>query len=472
MSNRDLSSGWFGRWLAPCAVFAVVLVVQLLLVARAGTDVPFMDQWDVEGRWLYPAWLQGTLDWADLFRSHNGHRIFWTHALNLLLFAINGQWDPLVQLVVNSFLRAGCSAILVGALCSGAGRAARVWIAVGLTLAFLPLIAWHNALWGFQSQVYFALGFSACALFWLSRSIVSGSQRDAWLGLATGFAALLAMGAGLLVPVALLGLIGLRIVGLRVCGWADFQRSWPVIALVLVAVALRSAPSETDGLQAKTMGEFFNALGGALAWPHTGSPWAAIALNLPWLIMVGRCLAGKSEETATGNFLLALGAWGWAVAAAAAWTRGGGGEFTEGVPSRYADFFVVLPLANAGCLARLLTAVGSHARPLARGLVAAWVVFLLVGWTTLSAEALSRIILPRMRDREAPVRLLKAFQRSGDASVFAGQPRLLTPHPNPESVRSVMNDPRMTGALPPCLQTEHDVGPLSRMARGLIGREN
>ncbi|MEJ1973260.1 MAG: hypothetical protein WDM96_12600 [Lacunisphaera sp.] len=76
----------------------------------------------------------------------------------------------------------------------------------------------------------------------------------------------------------------------------------------------------------------------------------------------------------------------------------------------------------------------------------------------------------RLRDREAPVRLVRAFQASGNSDVFAGQPRLLVTHPNPEVVRAVLLDPRLQGRLPPSLQPDRALGPLSRAARGLLGR--
>ena len=38
-----------------------------VLVAVAGTDIPFHDQWDVEGRTFYPAWREGTLAAGDFF---------------------------------------------------------------------------------------------------------------------------------------------------------------------------------------------------------------------------------------------------------------------------------------------------------------------------------------------------------------------------------------------------------------------
>lgn len=116
--------------------------------------------------------------------------------------------------------------------------------------------------------------------------------------------------------------------------------------------------------------------------------------------------------------------------------------------------------AGGGSGARVASVVG-----------AAWGLFLLIGWAGLSGETMQRIILPRMRDREAPVRLAVAFQRSGDAAVFAGQPRLLVPHANPESVRAVLEDTRMRGVLPPSLQLERPMGPLSRAVRWVLARE-
>lgn len=91
-------------------------------------------------------------------------------------------------------------------------------------------------------------------------------------------------------------------------------------------------------------------------------------------------------------------------------------------------------------------------------------------WGGLSVEVTKGIVLPRMRDRDAPVRLAVAFQRSGDAAVLAGPPRLLVPRPNPESVRAVLTDVRLRGALPPSLQPDRPMGPLSRAARWLLGR--
>jgi len=103
-------------WGLPVGIFGFVLVAQLFLVSRIGTDIPYQDQWDVEGRRLYPEWRDGTWHASELLRPHNEHRIFWTKLLDLGLFSANGQWDPLVQLTAGAIVRAAMAALLAGML--------------------------------------------------------------------------------------------------------------------------------------------------------------------------------------------------------------------------------------------------------------------------------------------------------------------------------------------------------------------
>ena len=55
--------------------------------------------------------------------------------------------------------------------------------------------------------------------------------------------------------------------------------------------------------------------------------------------------------------------------------------------------------------------------------------------------------------------------------MFDGKPLLLVPHPNSEAVCAVLNDPRLRGALPPSLQPERPMGPLSRGVRAMLGHQ-
>jgi hypothetical protein len=326
-----------------------------------------------------------------------------------------------------------------------------------------------NALWGFQSSVYFVLLFSVLALVWFGLREPSRPRQIA--GLAAGGAALVALGTGGLVPVALLGLFALRMLEQRRLAAVGWREGGPVLLLLVAAWALRVEVPEHAALRAATTAEFFNAFGRALAWPHVWQPWAAFGLNLPLVWLVGARLAGRRRAGPGEDFVVTLGGWGVAVAGAMAWTRGGGDEFSAGVPSRYVDFLVLVPVANAWCAVVLAREAAVRWRASARLLAVAWGVFVLAGWLGLSAQMLRGVILPRIHDRDAPVRLVRAFQLTGEAAVFAGQPRLLVPHPNPESVRAVLADPRLRGALPPSLQPERPMGPLSRGVRVLLRRE-
>lgn len=467
--GRDVETrkrGGVGRRVA--GTFAAVFVAQMALVAVAGTDIPFHDQWNIEGQWLYPHWVDGTLRARELLQPFNEHRIVWTHLLNLGLFAVNGQWDPLVQLWAIAGLRAACAAGLVGLVVptlAGRGRAA---VAGLVTLGFLPVIAWHNVLWGIESHAYFSLGFSLGALALLGREEWSG--RRVALGVVVQVAGLLAMGPSALVPVALLGMAAMRAVEGRRIDRRIAMQAGLAAGLLVLALSLRAEVAEHAALKAAGVGEFLTAAAQMLSWPHVNVPWAAVALNLPILAVVGGRVLRRRQAVAGEDFVLLVGGWSAAVGLATAWARGGSAELQAGVPSRYVDFVVLLPLANVWGAVVLVREAVERSRPMARLVAGAWAAFLLVGWIGLNAEVMRGLVLPRARDREAPVRLAVAFQRSGDPAVYAGQPRILVPGQNLEAVSAVLKDPRLQGKLPPSLQPERPMGPLSRVARWGLGR--
>ncbi len=456
-------------WLAVAAVFVLVLAAQLWLVAVAGTDIPLLDQWDVEGRWIYPRWLSGEFQAADWIYAGNENRMFWTHGLDLLLLTLNGQWDPLVQLCANAGLRAAVAAGLVALVVRTWPVGGRTGTVLIVGLAFLPHLAWHNALWAIESHAYFALGFSLLTLALLEPAERSPGRTAA--GLLAGGAALVSMSPAALALLALPVLAALRALeSRRVDLPALGRQNWPVVLLLGLAWLLRVHVPMHDVLRAGSAGQFLAAAGRMLAWPHAGEPLAALAMNAPLALVVGGRLAGWRRAAPGEDRILLLGFWAVAVALAGGLMRGGSPELTVGVPSRYVDFLVLLPLANLWCAAVLAGHAAARWRSAARLLAGAWACFLVIGWVGLSAEVMRGIILPRARDTLAPVRLMQEFQRTDDAAVFAGQPRLLVPHPNPDAMRAVLRDPRLRGVLPPSLQPDQPMGPLSRGVRRLLGR--
>lgn len=445
------------RWALPAASGLLVLGAQLWLVARAGTDIPFFDQWDVEGRLLFPAWLDGSLAPAQLLAAHNEHRILWTRLLELGLFATNGRWDPLVELAVNALLHAGVAALLVTALAPGFRRAPAIAITAAVVLLNLPVLGWHNALWGFQSQVYFCLLFALGALAVLAPAGRSAARAGA--GALLAIAAMFAMGAGLLAPIAVTA----------IWAWRGERRAWAwagLAALVGLGVVLQADVPAHAALRSASPGDFFTALRQVLAWPARGAPWMALMANLPLAAFVAGRALRRLPRSESEEFVLAVALWGLLVAGATAWSRGGGGEFLLGVPSRYADFLGLLPLVNGWCVLALWRA----AAPMWRLALGGWTALVVLTLLGSALQDWRGVIAPRCRDREAPVRLVRAFQQSGDPAVFAGQPRLYLAHPEPAVVAAVLKDARLAGRLPPSLQPEQPPGPLSRAVRWLLRR--
>jgi hypothetical protein len=455
-------------WLTGLLVFAAVLAADLLLVGCAGTDIPFHDQWDIEGKWLYPAWLEGTLRFTDLLRPCNEHRIVWTHGLNLVLFTINGQWDPLAQMVVIGFMRAACAALLAWRFGQSFGAAGRGFFGLVVVIAFLPHLAWHSVLWGIESHTYFAIGFS-----WLAFVLLCEDRPSIWrsvFGFGAGVAAAVAMAPGELVAPVLLGLCLLRAIENGRPDWGWLRKVGLLSAMLLVAVSLHTEGARDSEWRPLNFSQFVVAAGRALSWPHVGFPPAAIALNLPLGLIVALRILKRRCPVKGEDFVLLVGGWSAAIALATAWARGGGPELDVGIPSRYVDFLIGLPLANVWAAMILVRESSLNWRTRSRLLFASWAVFVLVGWLGLSFEVMTRLIVPRARDREAPARLVRTYQLIQDPAVFAGQPRLLIPHPALESVRTVLDDPRMRGRLPPSLQPERPMGPLSRFVRFVLRR--
>jgi hypothetical protein len=334
-------------WLWAAAAGAVVMAAHWWLIAHAGTDIPFWDQWDLEGKWLYPAWCDGTLRFGALFHAFNGHRLVWTFLLDLSLFALNGQWDPLLQMAAGAGLHAFGAGFLVRELTRGSTN----WkeqgcVAMGVALAFLPLAAWQNALWGFQSQFYFVLIFSFMALAWLGATDPSPIRLLG--GLAAGLAAMFSSGAGELVPVALLGLAVLRATEKRRLEGV-WRSAWLSLVLLVVAVVLMKSAPVDKALEPGAPKQFIAGFMRVMAWPHVDQPLAALALNLPLLLVVVGRIARRRQPRAGEDFVLLIGGWAVATALALAWARGGDAEIQIGVPSRYVDFVMLLPLANAWC---------------------------------------------------------------------------------------------------------------------------
>src|SRR5271165_2848445 len=81
-----------GRWIWALSLLLAGLGARLWLIHRAGTPLPFWDQWE-EARFVYVPFFEGRLSLAELFAAHNEHRMFFNRFYDLAMLLLNGQWD-------------------------------------------------------------------------------------------------------------------------------------------------------------------------------------------------------------------------------------------------------------------------------------------------------------------------------------------------------------------------------------------
>ncbi len=445
-------------------VFVLVLACALLLVSQAGSDAPWWDQWDAEGRSLYPAAAAGKVGWEQLSTPHNEHRIFWTQLLNWGLFLAAGQWDPLLQMAVGSVLRGLVAAALFFALVRGT-HVSRTWLIFAVSVAFSPLLAWHNVLWGFQTQVYFAALFSLLSIAGFSSPGASLAPRV--LGATAAFAGLWAMAGVAVIPVVLgIGVLWKWWLSGRSAPfpWIDLLLAGTLFAFAWV---LRVHVPGHESLQPDSVKEFVAVLLNVLSWPLPEQPIAAAVFNLPGLFFMWTKARERSPSSFAETVALMLLLWGWLTALSIAWSRGGSPELAGGVPSRYVDFVVLLPLANAWSLSWLLS--NRTCTATCRVVAACWGGMLFLCWSAHSLQVWRGVLVHRVADRTAPVRMLRAYQERGDVRIFVGQPRWLLPHPNLATVKEVLSDLGSRGQLPPSLQPGQRPAALCRGIRRILG---
>ncbi len=349
--------------------FVLSTAMHLIMVAGAATDIPYADQWGAEGAFLYPRFMDGGLRMLDLLAPHNEHRILLTRLLDLAAFRASGGWDPLVQILVGTALRGLAVAMVVRVLIEGRTRGERWVIVVAALLLISPLLAWENALCGFQTQVAFSIILVAVAFHALATGQPGSARRR--FGYAAAAVSQFAMAPGMLAAPAIL--CWLCITSMN--GRRNRPEDWIMAGLLLIqtAVLWTSVPAHAE-LRAEGPVDLVVALARILAWPHVGSPLAAAVVCLPLTAaLVLRTLRSQLECLPDGVIL--LGIWGLGMAAALAWSRGGQASLEVVVPSRYADFLGVLVLAGVAAAFALSRRLEPIKRLHARWLLSLWLLF-------------------------------------------------------------------------------------------------
>lgn len=336
-----------GFWVA--GLLLAVLAARLALLREFPSPVPFWDQWDAEAGFVYIPWANDALSWRHMFALHNEHRIFFTRLLALALLTVNGQWDPLLQMVVNAGLYSITAAALALVLWLCAGRRHLPLIVLITAMIFAPPFAWENTLAGFQSAFYFLVFFSVLAV-WLMGFHPAGSFR--WiLGWLYAACALFTVAGGMLTAVAIATPVVLRTMAVPRLWRQSLVTLLALAAILAIGYSSASPPLPHHAeLKAQTVHTFSAALARNLAFPWVVEPRASVLVWLPVLAMAAVLLFRRASPNSLERIVLALVVWTVLQAGALAYTRGVGGRAPA---PRYLDTLGFVLVANSMALLAL-----------------------------------------------------------------------------------------------------------------------
>ena len=424
----------------PYIGFAVfVLGLKLAIIAIYGNATPYWDQWDAEADFLYRPWLEGSLQWKDLFAAHNEHRILTTRLLALVLLELNGKvWDPLLQMKVNAAIHVSSLSVLLCYLSKAFSPSNKMALFVFSAVMFSIPFGWENTLAGFQAQFYFLLLFSF--IFLWSMSAYKTYSLNWWLGVMVGALCLVTLASGALTVLAgSLILVFRRLIAKDKEGVAN---SAIFLLLIIAVVAISFTPSIAGHatLKAQSVPQFLKALVTVLSWPT--NKLGAVIIQVPVLLLVLRIFFKKEYQTPAYFFIIAMTFWLFGQFISIAYGRAVGVT-----SSRYLDLFAIGLVLNFTALIILLNDANTKHK-LSYGLgIAVWLTSVTFGFC-MSLGKLSADLQGRARQGLEQERNVRAYLCSGDIIHLQNKPFLFVPYPNPERLKSLLDNPAIRSVLP------------------------
>jgi hypothetical protein len=434
-------------WLA--TLFLVTFSAKLLLIHSYPARVPFLDQWDAEAAGLYIPFDEGCLSWQQMFTPHNEHRVFFTRLLALALLTVNGQWDPVLQQVVNAALHALTAVAIAIIFWHAADRRRLDVVALLCAVCFALPFSWENTLAGFQSAFYFLLLFFVLSLGLTTRRVLSAAW---WLGWSCVFCGLFTAAGGLLTVLA----VGIMSIVRRFTGRSSVRETAANLALAVIlfgyGLSLTSPPIEQHAsLKAQSTADLMIAFARNLAWPWIDTPAMFVVVWLPVILLI--VAIGLRRHRTDELDVLAVGLAAWVVlqSGAVAYGRGAGAAAPA---SRYMDVLALGWFANGMVFASLADRL--------RGQRIAWLgaVVVFAGWATwgiAGATKISKRSLAAAGGRSGSMTNyehdIRRFLKRDDLATFVSKQFPEVPHWNATILANAwLRHPYIRRILPPAIR--------------------
>lgn len=433
----------YNRWMPFLAFssFATILFgIKLWLIGTYGNATPYWDQWDAEAENLYRPFLEGTLSWTDLFALHNEHRMFTMRLLTLALLTVNGIWNPLLLMVVNSAVHIAALGFSIALLAHVIGRKHLPALLFFSLVLFGVPYAWENTLIGFHS-FYFVLLFSIACL-WLTVNSNPLSARW-WGGVVCAVLAFLSLASGIfaLAAAAIIGIV-FYATGLRKTRKQLFAVGI-LAGLFMTGVVLTPSLAGHASLKATSVSQFLDALIAVLGWPISSNFFSALIRNLPALTFIGIMFWKRPPTDDRKWFLLALVVWILGQAVSIAYGRAVGN-----LSSRYLDLFAIGILVNFACLISMVQDHMPKRPSWAITGVSIWVITVLISLGLYASKHIPAELSAKRDMGLAQEINTKNYLATGDFNHLEDKPFLHVPYPNSERLASILASPDIWTILP------------------------
>lgn len=426
-------------WIAG-ALAMTILGARWALIDRWGMSMPYMDQWDAEGRAILAPWFRHDHNLGNLFVPQNEHRVALTRACALLLTLANRQWDQRLEAVCNALLPAALAAGLICFVGGRLGRPATAALAGLLAIVYCVPFAWENTIHGFHSQQFFLIDFAVLSL--ATVPLCRPLRTWWWIGVLGLGLSLGSMATGFFAALACAATVIFRILRSE----SHFSNVWPSLAACTLATAVGILSRHIVPLDAPLMShslrEFWAATIQALAWPGFAVPWGYFALVLwaPWAAVVARIARGRLNDNRFGYFIAGSGLWVLMQILATAYARGAHGNPPS---SRYLDTIIVGLATNAFALALLVNEVSNRR---VKMLTLAWSLVLLTGFVDQVLTVLPGQTADLKRENYYQESNVRNYLATGD-SAYLRHSEL--PYPNWETLKQkCLDDPQLRALLP------------------------
>jgi hypothetical protein len=420
----------------------IILLSRWYYVEHFAVALPFWDQWDAEWDGLLKPWVEGKLQFSDLFKGHNEHRILPTRLMTLALFSLTGTWNNLTEARLNIPLSAITPLILIGILYKDGSLSGLKWLVVAVILAGASLpFSWENILIGFQSQFYFLNLFTICALALAIYRPENYTAISALLFLC--ILSILTSASGLLTSMTIVVIYSLRCF---IKGKVTLKSCLVILIVLLISfVAYYTMPvvAGHHALHADNIWEFIKAALRIMGWPLRGSQLQIGLMWLPSLIAIPVLILRRQIANID---LLMIGCFVWTGMQAAALAYGRGHEIVH-MPSRYSEVLLLGLAGNSWFVLRLPDTFGINVQIRLALYVVVTLFFcaVFISFTQRTVDDFKILKEERVR-RVTQTANVCGYLKSKDVS-FLNKTGFLEPYPDPKRLQQFLDDPELQKIL-------------------------